>query len=267
MSDILDEILANKRVEVERDRQYRTVEQLRARPAFAAPTRNFYGAIAAPVHRRPNLIAEIKLRSPSAGLIVADFDPPRIARMYAGAGAAALSVLTDETYFGGRPEYIEQVKAAVDLPVLRKDFIVDEYQIHESRAFGADAILLICEALTGEQLTVYTTTARRLGLCVLVEVHTRAALMKFIAAVPEPLRDHVLLGINNRNLKIQQVDLATTEQVAEVVPPGLPIVSESGIKTRKDVERMHKAGARGLLIGETLLRADDPGAKIKELFG
>lgn len=267
MTDILAEILDNKRAEVERAKGTRSLAALKRLPGYALPPRNFFGAVAAPRRGVPNLIAEIKRRSPSAGVIRPDFDPVATARQYAVGGAHALSVLTDEQYFDGRLEYIMQVKDAVGLPVLRKDFIVDEYQVHESRAAGADAILLIAAALDEEPLLALTRLAHQLGLCVLLEVHERGELLRTLHALDEDDRKLMLLGINNRNLKVQKTDLATTERLAQLVPPGLPIVSESGVKTRQDVARMHAAGARALLIGETLMSTARPQEKIRELFG
>jgi len=265
--DILAEILANKRTEVEQAKRAVPLTQLQADPGYALPRRNFYGAVTAPQQYRPNLIAELKKASPSAGLIVPDFDPIAIARMYEEAGARALSILTDQRFFDGRLEYLALVKSAVALPVLRKDFIIDEYQLHESRAAGADAVLLIGEALEWEQVTRLVMLARQLELTVLGEVHTRDTLSAVLHAIPGRLREHVLLGINNRDLRTQTIDLDTTAHVAELAPPGLPIVSESGIRTRHDVERLHAAGARALLIGETLLRSPDPRQMIRQLFG
>lgn len=267
MKNVLDEILANKRLEVERARADRPIEALTAESAYMLPRRNFYGAVTAPHRKGPNLIAEIKRASPSAGIIIEDFDAERIAAAYAAGGADALSVLTDRKYFDGRPEYIERVKSAVGLPVLRKDFIVDAYQVYESRALGADAILLIAEALEEEALRSLIVLARELELCVLMEVHSRDTLLNGLRCLDAQVRKGVLLGINNRDLQRQVVDLATTEQLAELVTPGLPIVSESGIKTRQDVVRLHGAGARALLIGETLMRSGDPATTIRELLG
>ena len=267
MSDVLEEILANKRWEVERARAERPLETITALPAYALPPRNFFGAVAVPRRPRPNLIAEIKRASPSAGLIRPDFDPAAIAQQYENAHADALSVLTDARYFDGHLDFIEQVKAAVGLPVLRKDFLFDPYQIHESRAAGADAILLIAEALPPDRLVELVELAHQLDLCVLLEVHERDTLVTTLAVLEARHRTNLLLGINNRNLKAQSIDLATTDRLAALVPPGLPIVAESGIETRRDVQRMHAAGARALLIGETLMRAADPEVKIRELFG
>jgi indole-3-glycerol phosphate synthase len=267
LSNVLDEILAHKREEVEAAQRVRPVEMLKALPGYLMPRRNFYGAVTVPRRGKPNLIAEIKRASPSAGVIRAEFDPIEIARQYARGGAQALSVLTDTKFFDGRLEYIETVKAAVGLPVLRKDFIIAPYQVYESRAYGADAILLIADVLELALLSDLVDLARDAGLWVLVEVHSRGRLFEALQAVQDRLRDGVLLGINNRDLRAQQVDLATTEELARLVPPGVPIVSESGIRTRRDVERMYAAGARALLIGETLLRAGDPVQTIDELFG
>lgn len=266
MNDTLAEILASKRQEVEHAQRERPLDVLQARAIYRLPCRNFYGAVSLPRRDRPNLIAEIKRSSPSAGLIRADFDPLEIARQYEAAGADALSVLTDETFFGGHPTLIERTKAVVGLPILRKDFIIDAYQVHESRALGADAILLIAEALTSTQIVDFAHLGRALGLAVLLEVHDEARFSDVLAVLPDLPRTGLLLGLNNRDLRRQQTDTATTERLAERVPIGLPIVSESGIRTRRDVQRLFSAGARALLIGETLLRAADPGEKIHELF-
>ena len=267
MSNILDEILAHKRQEVEQSKRDRPLEHLKSRSGYFLPRRNFYGAVSVPRRGRPNLIAEIKRSSPSAGLIATEFDPVAIARQYAAGGAQALSVLTDEKYFGGRLEYIEQVKAVVGLPVLRKDFLVDPYQVHESRAYGADAVLVIADALEPAVAGELVALARSLDLWVLLEVHARESLVVALRIILGQGPPGVLLGINNRDLQAQRVDLATTEELANLVQPGFPIVAESGIKTRHDVERMHAAGARALLIGETLMRSGDPQRTIRELFG
>jgi indole-3-glycerol phosphate synthase len=267
VANVLAEILAHKRTEVEQARQARPIEELQAQPGYFLPRRNFYGAVAVPQRGRPNLIAEVKHKSPSAGVIRPDFDPVAIAQMYHDAGAQALSVLTDEKYFAGRLEYLEQIKSEVPLPVLRKDFVVDAYQLYESRAAGADAVLLIADALGPPAVRDLLRLARSLELTVLLEVHERTVLHETLSCVSEDGFDGLLLGINNRNLKTQTVDLETTVSLAPTIPPGVPIVAESGIKTRKDVERMHAAGARALLIGESLLRQPDPRQAIQALFG
>ena len=212
--------LANKRQEVERVRQLRPLEKLKSLRAYHLPRRNFYGAVAAPRQRRPNLIAEIKRSSPSAGLICADFDPVRIARIYADAPAQALSVLTDEKYFGGELGFIERVKAEVGLPVLRKDFLIDPYQLYESRAFGADAVLLIADALETPLLSELVNLAGELGLTVLLECARKRDADARVVQLTLEQRAGLLLGINNRDLKTQRIDLATTEQLAKLAPPG-----------------------------------------------
>lgn len=265
--DILSEILANKRREVEEARRTRSVSQLQASAGYFLPRRNFFGAVAVPRAGRPNLIAEVKRASPSAGVIQPNFDPVAIARAYAAGGAQALSVLTDEKYFGGRLEYIEQIKSEVGLPILRKDFLVDPYQVHESRAFGADAVLVIADALEPTIAADLVVLARQLELWVLLEVHTTEALRGAVQAVNDRVTGGVLLGINNRDLRAQRVDLETTERLAPLVPPGMPIVAESGVRTRHDVVRLHAAGARALLVGETLMRSGDPAQAIRALFG
>ncbi len=265
MPHILAEILAHKRHEVEQSKAARPLEELKSWPAYFLPRRNFYGAVTVPRHSGPNLIAEIKRSSPSAGLIRADFDPAAIAQLFEAGGAQALSVLTDEQYFGGRLEFIEQVKAAVGLPVLRKDFMIEAYQLYESRAHGADAVLLIVDALGVALAIDMLIQARALGLWVLLEVHARDTLLAVLGRLEEEHREGVLLGINNRNLQTQTIDLCTTEELASLVPPGFPVVAESGIKKRRDVERMHAAGARAVLVGEILMRHDDPGQAIAEI--
>ncbi len=267
MANVLDAILANKRQEVAAARHARPIEALQALPGYFLPTRGFYSAVASPRNHGPNLIAEIKRASPSAGVICPAFDPVAIAKTYAAAGAHALSVLTDATYFGGRLEFIEQIKAEVDLPVLRKDFLIDPYQVHESRAFGADAVLLIADALPTPTLRELLQLARGLDLAVLVEAHARERLLDVLQILPEARPVGVLVGINNRDLQAQRVDLATTETLGPLVPKRFPLVAESGIRTRADVRRMHAAGARALLIGETLLRSGDPVGAVRELFG
>lgn len=267
MAHVLDEILTHKRTEVEHAQTARPLEMLKKLAGYFLPRRNFYGAVSVPRRTGPNLIAEIKRASPSAGVIAQTFDPVAIAREYAAGGAAALSVLTDERYFGGCLEYLEQVKAAVGLPVLRKDFLVDGYQVYESRAYGADAVLVIAEALPLDLTVELVTLARSLELWVLLEVHTQRCLLEVLPALEGQWREGILVGINNRDLQAQRVDLATTEALADLVPPGLPIVSESGVRTRRDVERLHAAGARALLVGETLMRSEHPAQTIRALFG
>jgi indole-3-glycerol phosphate synthase len=263
----LDEIVKTKWVELAKAQQQHPLAELIAATRDLPPPRDFHGALAAQPSRGVHLIAEIKKQSPSAGQLRPDFDPVALAKVYHAHGADALSVLTDASYFAGRLAFIASVKAAVPLPVLRKDFMVDPYQIYESRLAGADAVLLIGEVLEPPMLGEMLDVAFALGMTSLVEVHEAGTLERVRTAVPFPNDKRSLLGINNRDLKVQQVDLATTEQLAGLAGAGTIIVSESGIKTRADVQRLIRAGARALLIGETFMRADDIGAKITELLG
>lgn len=267
MGNILQQIVETKREEVAAALARRPLAEVMRAARLASPARGFYGAIAAPSARGIHVIAEIKRRSPSAGLIREDFEPARLARIYLENGASALSVLTDEKYFDGRLEYVQQVKAAVPLPVLRKDFMVDEYQLYEARAAGADAILLIGEVLEPPRLKAMLDLAFELGMTSLIEVHEASTLDRLLAVVPFPNDRRSLLGINNRNLKLQKTDLASTEQLADKAGRGTLLVAESGVKTRDDVQRMQAAGASAILIGETLMRSPDIGLKMRELFG
>jgi indole-3-glycerol phosphate synthase len=230
------------------------------------PRRDFEAALQSPRCGRPALIAEVKKASPSAGVIRADFDPVRIAREYEAAGAACLSVLTDETYFQGSTAYLRQIREAVRLPLLRKDFIVEERQIIESIECGADAILLIVAILDDARLEALHTLARSAGLAVLVEVHDDAELDRALKLGPG------LIGVNNRDLRTFTTDLSVTERLAaqlRSVHGGLCplLVAESGIHTRADAERLARAGAHAMLVGESLMRHADLGAKVRELIG
>jgi len=267
MATVLDKIVAAKTQEVAERKRRRPLDHVKRDADQTPRPRNFYAAIAAEPPRGIHLIAEVKKASPSAGLIREDFDPIAIARTYHAAGASAISCLTDETFFQGRLDFIEQIKQAVPLPVLQKDFLIDEYQIHEARAAGADAILLIAEILTPQQILDGMILAGELNLTVLLEVHGADTLMRMRSVVGFPHRRYSLLGINNRDLKTQTIDLATTPRLAGLVEDDTLIVSESGVKTRDDVVRLQRAGAQAILIGETLMRADDIAAKIEDLFG
>ncbi len=264
---ILDRIVETKRKELEVARSRRPVGVLRAIIERSGPPRDFRAAVSVASPHGIHLIAEIKKASPSAGLIVADFDPVRIARTYFDHGASALSVLTDETYFQGRLEFVRQVREAVPLPVLRKDFLIDEYQVYESRAASADAVLLIAEALRADRIAEMTSLAHELGLAVLVEVHTEQKLSGVLDALGPPEKGRYLLGINNRDLATQRSDVSTVRRLAARLPEGMPFVAESGIATRDDVLEARSAGASAVLVGESLLRADDIGARIDELLG
>jgi indole-3-glycerol phosphate synthase len=263
----LDRIVETKRKEVAMARQAVPLDRLAEQARSADQARDFFGALAGPALHGVHLIAEIKKASPSAGLIRADFDPPAIARLYHRAGAAALSVLTDRSYFQGRLEDIVQVRSAVPLPVLRKDFVIDEYQIYESRRHVADAVLLIAEILDTDTLIRYADLIDDLGMSALIEVHNPEQLDAVIAAVDFDTARRRLLGINNRDLTVQQTDLSTTNRLAARLKDKPLLVSESGIKTRAHVEQVVAAGAGAILVGESLLQADDTVGKIRELLG
>ncbi len=260
---ILQRIVTTKRDEIASAKAARPLTELRSRIRSLTPTRDFHGAIAtdSPTIR---LIAEIKKASPSAGLIRNDFDPIRIANLYAENGAAALSVLTDRTYFQGELTFIEAVKKEVPPPVLRKDFIIDAYQIDESRAAGADAVLLITAILAASQIEDYAAQAHELGMTSLIEIHDERELEIALPLI-NPAR-RTILGINNRDLAVQQIDLSTTKRLAALLPTGTVFAAESGLKTRDDVLAMHHAGASAVLIGETFMRAPDIAAKVRELL-
>ena len=225
-------------------------------------TRDFEGALRRKIAAgRSAVIAEIKKASPSKGLLRADFIPADIAQSYAEAGAACLSVLTDRQFFQGQNDYLKQARASCDLPVLRKDFIVDLYQVYESRVVGADCILLIAACLQDEQMAELEAIARSLDMAVLVEVHDGAELERALKLKT------ALVGINNRDLRTFEVKLETTLSLMERVPPGKLLVTESGILAPADVQRMREAGVHAFLVGEAFMRADDPGAALAAMFG
>jgi indole-3-glycerol phosphate synthase len=253
----LQQILDTKKTEIARILP--RLELLRA----AALQRNDFRPFAAPLDRGPDalgLIAEVKKASPSAGVIAADFDPVAIATQYEAAGAHAISVLTDEKYFQGHLSYLTKVRTAVDLPCLRKDFILHDVQIYEAAVAGADAILLIVAALDQSELEALNKTAEACQLDVLVEVHTRGELDRALDLGAR------LIGINNRNLTTFQVDLATTEELSEDVPDDVILVSESGLKTQADTRRVHAVGCQAILVGESLMRTGDIAAQVTELL-
>jgi indole-3-glycerol phosphate synthase len=267
MSTILDKIIQTKREEVAEQSRRMPLEALKEKISGLARPRNFFQAVTTPTRKRLNLIAEIKKASPSAGVIRPDFDPVAIAREYEAAGADALSVLTDEVYFYGKLEYIEAVRQAVKLPVLRKDFIIDLYQVYQTRAAGADAMLLIAECLETAQLIDLQILATELNLTVLIEVHDMENLMR--------VRDHVigfphkrysLLGINNRDLRTFKTDLGTTLRLSELVEDRKVLVSESGISSAEDVRKLAGVGVSAVLVGETLMRSGNIARTIDELL-
>ncbi|MDP9174405.1 MAG: indole-3-glycerol phosphate synthase TrpC [Planctomycetota bacterium] len=263
----LDQIIATKHGEIAQRKVEKPQSELLDAIAALPRPRNFFHAVTTPTKKPLNLIAEIKKASPSAGIIRADFDPVKIAVTYAQAGADALSVLTDETYFQGRLDYLKLVRAAVDLPVLRKDFIIDPYQVYESRAAEADAILLIAECLETSQMIDLQILATELNMTCLIEVHDLDNLIRVRDhVIGFPLRSYSLLGINNRDLRTFKTDLGTTLRMSELVADQRVLVSESGIKTPHDIHKLVDAGVTAVLIGETLMRSDDIAGTIAELF-
>lgn len=267
MESILDKIIADKRSEVDDRKSRQGLGQLKEAIADLGRCRNFYKAVTKPSRRRINVIAEVKKASPSAGLIRGDFDPVAIAQTYAKCGADAISVLTDEKYFQGRLEYTQQIKDVVDLPVLRKDFIIDIWQVYESRAAGADGILLIAEVLKPGELMDMMIAAAELTLTVLLEVHEADTLMRVRSMIGFPKKGYSVLGINNRDLTTMQVDLNTTSRLAELLENTNELVAESGIKARADVEKLKRVGVKAVLIGQTLCQSPDIEEKFTELFG
>ena len=261
---ILDGILARKREEIGARSAVRSLSELRAACAAAPAPRGFARALSERLAAgRSAVIAEIKKASPSKGLIRADFDPPALAMSYAAGGAACLSVLTDVDFFQGADSYLEAARAAVTLPVLRKDFTIDAYQVVEARALGADCILLIVAAFTGQQALMQELAllAQGLGMDVLVEVHD-AAELDCALEVPG-----ALLGINNRDLRSFATTLDTTFLLLPRIPAGRLVITESGIGTAEDVALMRAHGVNAFLVGESLMRSPDPGARLRELFG
>jgi len=262
MTDILLRILARKREELEAARRATPLAVMEARAASAPSPRDFVGAIRARIATgRPAVIAEVKKASPSKGVLRADFDPAAIARSYAAGGAACLSVLTDRDFFQGAHEHLGAARAACALPVLRKDFVTEPYQVYESRALGADCILLIAAALGRQDMQGLEASARSLGMAVLVEVHD-AEELEAALSLQTPL-----LGINNRNLRTFETRLETTLDLLARVPAGKVVVTESGILAPADVARMRGRSVNAFLVGEAFMRAGDPGAALRALFG
>lgn len=267
VATVLDKILADKRIELEQRKARVPLEHLKAQVAGLPRCRNFYKAVTKAHPRGINVIAEVKRASPSAGLIRSDFDPVEIGRTYERGGADAISVLTDEKYFQGRLEYLTAVRQAVSVPVLRKDFIIDPYQVYEARVAGSDAILLIGEALRLAELSDLLILASQLTLTVLLEVHEADVLMNVRSLIGFPQRGFSVLGINNRSLATLEVDLNTTSRLAGLLEDLDGLVAESGIKTKADVAKMKAAGATAVLIGQTLCEQGDIESKFAELFG
>jgi indole-3-glycerol phosphate synthase len=255
---ILDQIVTAKRQEIALLKQATPLVRLKEAIRDLPPTRDFKEAIS---HHPCAIIAEVKRSSPSKGRIRDAFDPLKIATIYQEHGAAAVSILTDEQFFEGKGRYLADIKKIIDLPLLRKDFIIDAYQIYETRLLGGDALLLIAAILEQGQLQEYIQMAEQLGLAPLVEVHTQAELAKALAAGAE------IIGINNRDLKTFSTDLKRTLELAPAIPEGKIVVAESGITTRNDIELLMQAGVHCFLIGEVLMRATDIGEKLRELLG
>ncbi len=261
MSDVLQKILARKAEEVAERRARTPFADVVARARDASPVRGFAAALEAKIAAgHAAVIAEVKKASPSKGVLRADFRPADIAASYQRGGAACLSVLTDVDFFQGHDDYLVQARAACALPVLRKDFTVDEYQIHEARALGADAVLLIVAALDDAQLAGFSNLAMGLGLDVLVEVHDADELERALQTASP------LIGINNRNLRTFEVSLEATLGMKTSVPADRRLVTESGILARADVETMRAAGVHAFLVGEAFMRAEEPGEALRALF-
>ena len=261
MSDILDKIVAVKREEVAAALKQKSLAVVRADAESRVLTRDFEGAMRAKIAAgQAAVIAEIKKASPSKGVLRADFIPADIAQSYAEHGAACLSVLTDKQFFQGSVDFLKQARASCDLPVLRKDFMIDVYQVYEARAMGADAILLIAACLDDGHMTEMEAVARSLDMAVLVEVHDKAELERALKLKTR------LVGINNRNLKTFEVSLQTTLDMLPDVPADRLLVTESGIQTPKDVLRMREAKVNAFLVGEAFMRSSEPGEALSKLF-
>ncbi|RUS48182.1 indole-3-glycerol phosphate synthase TrpC [Cohnella sp. AR92] len=259
----LDRIVVTKKEEVKRLRETLVIADAERTISTLPACRGFENALREGSRSRPvGLIAEVKKASPSKGLIRPDFDPVALARAYEAAGTDCISVLTDKDYFQGSNEYLTNVRAAVNVPLLRKDFIIDETQIYEARLIGADAVLLIAAILTKEQLSGYHDLARSLGLDVLVEVHDREELDTVLE-----IGKATLIGVNNRNLHTFETDLNVTEQLISLMPSGVTTVSESAISTPADIEFVRRAGAQAVLVGEQFMRQSDVGAAVEALLG
>ena len=261
MPHVLDQILAAKRREVEERRAKQPLAEVQRAATQASPPRGFERALRAKIAAgKPGVIAEIKRASPSRGLIRADFDPARIARSYEAHGAACLSVLTDREFFGGSAEDLQAARAACALPVLRKDFMIEPYQVHEARSWGADCILLIIDAAPDAELRELEVLARSLGMDVLVESHDGVQLDRALAF------ETALIGINNRDLRTFETRLETTLDLLDRIPPGRLVITESGIGSPADVARMKAGKVSAYLVGSAFMAAEDPGNELSRVF-
>ena len=262
MADILEKIVAVKHEEIAAAKKKKSFEAMREDALGRVLTRDFEGALRAKIAAgKPAVIAEVKKASPSKGVLREDFIPADIAQSYAEHGAACLSVLTDRQFFQGSPDYLKQARASCDLPVLRKDFMVDPYQVYEARAMGADCILLIAACLADAQMAELEAIARSLDMAVLVEVHDAEELQRALKLKTR------LVGVNNRNLRTFEVSLDTTIGMLKDVPADRLLVTESGILSRDDVQKMRSAGVHAFLVGEAFMRAAEPGEALAALFG
>ena len=260
--DILKKIIARKHEEVAERSAQVSIDDLKQQIKSASPVRPFVGSMEDKIASgKAAVISEIKKASPSKGVLREDFKPAEIAKSYAANGAACLSVLTDRDYFQGHEDYLVEAREACDLPAIRKDFIIDPYQVYEARAIGADCILLIVSALDDQQMGMLMDLAHELGMDVLVEVHDREELDRALKF------DTRLVGINNRNLRTFEVSLNTTLELLDVIPEDRIVVTESGILTPHDVKLMREHDVHAFLVGEAFMRADDPGAELAALFG
>ena len=260
MNSYLDKILSTKVLEVDQQKSLLNLDDIKLRIDDASPRKGFINAIQERNKKGlVSVIAEIKKASPSKGIIREDFSPTEIAKQYETNGATCLSILTDEKYFQGSLDYLKQVRTQVEIPLLRKDFIVDEYQIYQSKLYGADCILLIVSALTDNQLIEYKSIAEELSLDVLVEVHNQQELERILTM------NFSLIGINNRNLSTFDVSLETTRDLSRQSGEAM-LVSESGIRNKKDIEEILSYGVLNFLVGESFMRAEDPGNELKKLF-
>lgn len=267
MANILEKIVADKRSEVKYKRSRVDIEAMKHQIRFLPKCRNFYRAVTKLNKQRGlNVIAEMKKASPSTGIIRRNFDPVEIAKTYQRCGADAVSVLTDEKYFQGKLEYIKLIKEHIKLPVLRKDFIIDIWQVYESRLAGADAILLIAETLKPAELIDLMIAASELTLTVLLEVHQADSILAVRSIIGFPKKGYSIIGINNRDLNTMQVDINTTIRLAELLKDKKELVAESGIKTKEDIRKLKTAGVKAVLVGETLCQGDNIEEKFRELF-